>query len=226
MANKQKIVVISLGGSIIVPENVDYDFLKKFKETIHTLKGYKIVICTGGGKTARNYIDTLKKGGLNDYAQDLMGIDVTRLNAKLVASFLQNCNQNIPTTLEEIAKLLESNNIVVCGGLSPGRTSDGTTAEIAEYLKAPMFINITNVDGLFDKDPKKFKDAKLIQKISHEEFEKIISKVKEGPGQHFVLDSFAAKTARKSKIRIIILKGTDNLKKCLEEKEFVGTIIS
>lgn len=220
-----KAIVISLGGSIIVPKEVDYRFLKDFKKTILSIKNRKIVICTGGGFTARDYISALKKEKLNEYTLDLMGIEATRLNAKLLASFLQKCNQEIPITLESVKELLNTHNLVVCGGLSSGQTSDGTTAQIADYLDADEMINITNVDGLYDKDPKKYKNAKFIPKLTHKEFMKIISKVKKVPGQHFVLDSLAAEIALKAGIKVIILKGMKNLKNHITGKKFKGTVI-
>src|SRR3989338_9854780 len=219
-------IVISLGGSIIVPKEVDYKFLKEFKKTILSVKNKKIVICTGGGFTARDYIQALRKEKLNDYSQDLIGIEVTRLNAKLVASFIRKCNKEIPTTLEQVKELLQTHNIVICGGLSSGQTSDGTTATIADYLDAKEMINITNVKGLYDKDPRKFKNAKFIPKISHKEFYKMISKLKKEPGQHFVLDILAAEIAMKAKIKVVILQDMKNLKGCITKKKFVGTIIN
>jgi len=232
MKNGGKTIVISIGGSIIVPDKVDYDFLKQLKTALEKLcRRYKIVICTGGGAIARDYIRVLAREGLNEYTQDLVGIAVTRLNAKLVASFMQypkrriNCNTEIPTTLEEIAELLRVHNLVVCGGLAPGRTSDGTTASIAEYLNADTMINVTNVKGLYDKDPRTHKDAKFIPRISHKDFAKMMSAVKEMPGQHFVLDSVAAEITRKAGIKVIILKGVNNLERYLLGKRFVGTVV-
>ncbi len=223
----KKAIVISVGGSIIVPGKADYDFLKNLKATILKLsKRHKIVICAGGGSIARDYMSTLKKEKSSEYVQDLMGIEVTRLNAKLVASFIQECNQEIPTTLEAVADMLRSYDIVVCGGLAPGQTSDGTTAQIADYLSSDTMVNITNVPGLYTKDPKRHKDAKLIPRISHADFGKIMSKVNEKPGQHFVLDSLAAKISKKAKIKVIILQGMKNLENYILGKKFVGTVIS
>lgn len=218
-------IVISLGGSIIVPKEVDYKFLKSFKNTILSIKKRKIVICTGGGFIAREYMLALRKENLTEYRQDLIGIEATRLNAKLVASFLQKCSQEIPLTLERVEELLKTNNIVVCGGLSAGQTSDGTTATIANYLGAKEMINITNVDGLYDKDPRKNKNAKFIPIISHKDFMKIMSKVKRQPGQHFVLDELAARIAMKANINVIILKGMNNLKNSINGMKFKGTLI-
>ena len=121
--------------------------------------------------------------------------------------------------------MLKANNIVVCGGLGPGKTSDGTTADIARFLKAKAMYNLTNVKGLFDKDPSANKKAKFISNISREDFRKVMAMVHEKPGQHFVLDSYAEKIAREAKIRVVILKGMGNLLKAVEGKKFVGTII-
>lgn len=226
-----KTIVVSVGGSIIVPGKVDYNFLVSLREAASAIiKRNKLVICTGGGHTAREYITALRKAGADNYTQDIAGIDATRLNARLVASFLSagkkiKTNQEIPKSLEEIKALLEANDCVVCGGLGPGKTSDGTTAEIAEYLGADKVYNMTNVKGLYTKDPRKYKNAKFIPKISHEEFYKMMSKVKEKPGQHFVLDSEAERITRQSGMRVIILQGADNLQKAVEGKKFVGTLV-
>lgn len=221
-----KTVVISVGGSIIVPDKVDFSFLKRLKASIKRIaKNHKIIICTGGGATARAYITALRKAGIDKKTQDMVGIAVTRLNAKLVASFLK-ANAEIPVSLEGVKRLLRKNKVVVCGGLKPGRTSDGTTAEIARYLKANALINITNVKGLYNKDPRKHKDARFIPKISHSDFARRIAKIKEGPGQHFVLDSVAARIARKARMKVVILKSMKNLEQYLKGRSFTGTLIS
>ena len=225
-------VVISIGGSIIVPDDVDYNFLIRLKKVIYKIsKKYKIVIVTGGGKTARKYIGALRRKGASEYVQDVIGIECTRLNARLVSNFL-GINREIPKTIEETVLAISSFRVVVCGGLGKGKkigtgkTSDGTCAEIAEHIGAHLFINMTNVNGLYSKDPKKHKDAKFIPSISYKDFNKIMSKVKEKPGEHFILDSYAARIITRKKIKTIILKGVKNLQGAIEGKRFVGTVIS
>jgi len=220
-----KPIVISLGGSRIVPDKVDYKFLKKFKKLIQKHKNKKIVICCGGGSTARTYIQPLIKEKIQRKKVDKVGIATTRLNAKLVTAFLKISNPSIPITLQEVKTLLKKYNIVVCGGLKPGMTSDGTTAQIAQYLKAESLINLTNVKGLYTKDPKKFKKAKFIPKITYKDFQKFIDKLPNKPGQHFILDSLATKIVRKAKIKTIILGNLRNLNKYLSNKKFTGTTI-
>lgn len=226
-------VVISIGGSIIVPDGIDYRFLEKLKKTIFKLsKKHKIVIVTGGGKTARRYILALEKEGASENARDIVGIECTRLNARFLSSFFGVSYKDVPRTLSGVSRMLLHSRIVICGGLGRGRsvdggrTSDGTSAEIAQYIGAHLFINMTNVKGLYTKDPRKFKDAKFIPKISYKEFNKIMSKVKEKPGSHFILDSFASKIVSRKKIKTIILCGVKNLESAIEGKKYVGTLIS
>jgi len=220
-----KTVVISVGGSAINPGRINLRFLKALKRVILSYsKRNKVVLVCGGGSTARKYINALKDK--NEYVKDLIGLETTRLNAKLVASYVEKCNQEIPTHLEEVKDLLRTFNIVVASGFQPGSTSDGSAAVIADYLDAKLFINYTNVRGLYTKNPK-LKGAKFVPRISHEEFnEQYISKFNEKPGQHFILDSLAAKICRNANIKVAILTGMRNLEKCLKNNKFTGTFVS
>ncbi|MBI2148453.1 hypothetical protein HYU23_02140, partial [Candidatus Woesearchaeota archaeon] len=127
-------------------------------------------------------------------------------------------------------KQLDKKGLVFCGalGFQPNMTSDGDAAQIAEYLKADFFVNLTNVNGLFEKDPRKFKNAKLIKRISYREFLSIVDRIKYEAGQHFVLDQTAAEIINKAKIKTIIINGKnlDNFIKYLNNKRFLGTVIS
>lgn len=223
-----KKVVISLGGSLIIPDKIDEKFLRNFKKTVNNFsKKNKIVIITGGGKISRDYMDVLDREGLSIDRVCLMGMMATKMNAFLVSNFL-NANKTLPNSLTEIKNLLKKYNLVVCGsiGYHPDMTSDGTAALIAHQIKADYFINITNVNGLYNKDPRKNRDAKLIRKISFMEFSKIVDKVHYRPGQHFVLDQSGARIIRRYKIiTYIIGKDLRNLEKLLTGKKFVSTEI-
>lgn len=221
-----KKIVISLGGSVIVPNKVDYNYLLKFKKTVSKFyKKNKLVIITGGGSTARKYMD-LKRF---DYkTKSLIGIASTKLNARLVSGIF-NKGEPIPENVEQVKKSLKNSNLVICGalGMKPNSTTDGNAAEIAKEIKADLFINMTNIKGLYDKHPEKYKNAKYIPSISFNDFKKIANNIKFKAGQHFVLDQFAAKFISKYKIKtIIISQSLANLNKLLNDGDFVGTIIS
>lgn len=221
-----KQVVISLGGSVIVPDKVDYNYLLKFKKTVSGFyRKNKLVIITGGGSTARNYMN-LKRF---DYkTKSLIGIASTKLNARLVSGVFGK-KEEIPDNVKDVKKALKKSNLVICGalGMKPHSTTDGNAAEIADAINADLFINMTNIKGLYDKHPGKYKSAKYIPEISFTDFKKMAGKIKFKAGQHFVLDQFAAKLIAKNKIKtVIISQSLANLKKVLQDKKFIGTTIN
>ncbi len=226
-----KVIVVSLGGSLIFQDKINYEFLKKFKDLINKYtKTYKFVIVVGGGKTARIYMDPLKKENLSNKEVCLTGIRVTRFNARFLHKFFKKSPASmIPKSLKEVSSVLNKNKIVFCGALryKPDNTSDGTAANIAAYLKSD-FINLTNVDGLYDKDPNKNKNAKFISNISFEDFYRMANQMKYEPGQHFVLDQSASKIIKKHKIKTTILNGNNlkNIDNFLKGKKFTGTVIN
>ena len=196
--------------------------MKRFKSAVRKCK-HKIVIVVGGGRIARDYIHAL--GNKDERVRSLIGMEATRLNALLVSNFLGN--RIVPDSMRELKKLLGRKNLVVCSslGYKAGMTSDGTAADVARNIKADMLINMTNVKGLYDKDPRKNKNAKFISRINFNDFLKIVMKIKYKPGQHFVLDQTAAEIITKYKIKTVILKGVNNLEGFLREKKFIGTVI-
>ncbi|MBR9706601.1 UMP kinase [Candidatus Pacearchaeota archaeon] len=227
----KKVIIISLGGSLIVPNKIQTKYLKEIKKILlKNLKNYKFVIVCGGGSVARNYMSALDhiKDKRKVYFQSMVGIAITRLNARFVQHFFGiNQKQGIPHNILSIKKSLKKNSIVFCGGLTYQKkeTSDSAAAKIAKSLKCD-FINLTNVKGLYDKNPQKYKSAKFIHEISHKEFFKIANKIKYKPGQHFVLDQKASKIIKQNNITTYILgSNTKNLDNLLNHKHFVGTII-
>ncbi len=223
-----KKVVISLGGSIIVPDKVDYDYLKKFAKFVKKFsKKNKVVIVTGGGSTARKYIEGLRHVGSKESLLSIVGIAATRLNARLVSGVF-GLDERIPESLHGVKSALKLRNLVICGalGMQKNMTSDGNAAEVAELINADFLVNMTNVDGLYDKNPKVYKDAKFIHKISFNDFLKRVNKIKFKAGQHFVLDQSAAKIIKRAKVKTYIVgKDLKNLKNLLEGKKFIGTVI-
>lgn len=224
-----KTMVISLGGSLIVPEKIDFGFLKKFRKTLRKhYRTHKFVIVCGGGSIARKYITLLRKDKAPERDLSLAGIRVTRMNALILMElFGKEANDTLPTDMKGVKDNLQNNNVVICGALrfAQKSTSDSTSASIAHYLKS-QFINMTNVKGLYSANPLTHKNARFIPKESWKDFEKRANAMKYRSGQHFVLDQRAATLIRKHKIKTYIIgKNASNISKILKNKKFTGTLI-
>jgi uridylate kinase len=224
-----KTVVISLGGSIIIPDKVNISYLETFKKKLRKMyRTHKFVIVCGGGSIARKYIEALRRDGKSEYEQSQAGCRATRMNALLLMQiFGKEANDVLPMNIQEIENDLKKNNIVICGALryATHSTSDGTAAKVAHHLKTD-FINMTNIKGLYTANPKTNKNAKYIPNISWKDFESMALKIKYKSGQHFVLDQEAAVIIRKYRIpTYIISEDLNNLSKLLSSKKFIGTTI-
>ena len=226
---KKKVIVLSLGGSLIIPDRVDMAFLKRFKKFIlQNTKKYKFIVVCGGGSVARKYISALSEEGSSLHLQGLAGIAVTRTNARFMNYFFgMDSEKGIPHQVKDIKRLLNKQDIIFCGALTykTGATTDAQAAEIAVYFKS-NFINLTNVAGLYDKNPKEYKNAIFIPKISWKDFHKMATKEKFKPGQHFILDQTASGIIMRKKVPTYLLgKDLKHLKAVLDGKGFRGTLI-
>jgi uridylate kinase len=105
----KKVFVISLGGSLIIPNNINYSYLEKFKRIIlQATKKYKFVIVCGGGCIARKYIDALRKNSANETLQSFIGISSTRTNARFISYlFRLNPIKGIPHKTKEVKNYLK-----------------------------------------------------------------------------------------------------------------------
>lgn len=227
---KKRLWVVSLGGSLIIPDSIDVQFLEQFKRTLE--KHYansKFVIVCGGGAIARRYIAALKQENRPQKELSLAGIRATRMNALFLMQFFgKSANTSLPLNMTEVKNMTEKHNVVICGALrlSKHSTSDTTAAKLAYELKS-SFVNMTNVRGLYSADPKKHKNAGFIRSISWKDFEKKALSLKYESGQHFVLDQNASIVIRKHHIPAYILgKDLNNLSKLLARKKFIGTTIA
>jgi uridylate kinase len=227
---KKRVIVISLGGSLIIPDKVDTRFLKKFRKTIlKNTKKHKFIIVCGGGSIARKYISSLREIGINEKFQSFSGISATRMNARFMSYFFNNNQEEgIPHTMKLLDKYIKNKDVIFCGALEykPNQTSDATATEIAKHFKT-IFINLTNVPGVYTKNPLEHRDAKFIPKMSWLELYRKTNKNKYKPGQHLILDQTATKRILKNKITTYVLgKNMRNLNNLLNQRKFKGTIIS
>ena len=224
----RKIIVMSLGGSLIVPDEINTPLLNKFKQVIKkNLNKYKFVIVCGGGSIARKYIKALREQGKSEYLQSMSGIAVTRMNARFMTYFFgKDANQGIPHDMKHIASLLRRRKIVFCGALryKPDNTSDGTAASLAGFLNCE-FINITDVKGVYTSNPKTHKNAEFLKNVSWKQFNEMASKIKFKAGQHFVLDQNASKIIMKNKVPTYIIGDLGDLDRILSGKSYKGSLI-
>jgi len=225
---KNNKIVMSLGGSLIIPNGIDADFLKLFISTIkeYVSKRFSFLIITGGGKTCRKYNDYLKQI-IEPSNEDLdwLGISTTRVNAELVRICFRDLAYE-KVVLDPDAIPETDKPIVVGGGWKPGNSSDLAAIHCARSVGATKIINLSNIDYVYDSDPRKNPNAKPIKEISWNDFREIIPK-EWGPGINSPFDPIAAREAESLGYEVVILNGKniENLKNYLDNKEFIGTVI-
>lgn len=223
------IFVVSIGGSLIFNENSpDNDKIKQIADVISQMhySGKKFVLVVGGGRAARQYVDVAKSLGLNNFEQDLLGIHLTRANATLIAAAIPNASKKVLTDVQQAKEIIDEGKIPVFGGLMPLFTTDTVGALIAEYLNA-TFVNLTNVDGIYDENPNENPDAKRFDDISYKKLVAMIAQVGSSPGQNVVLDLPCCMILQRSKIPAVVLNGTDlsNFAAFVRGEQFIGTVI-
>ncbi len=202
----KKRIVIKLSGRIFSMDNVkmlkDYaSFLVKISKICQP------IIITGGGNIARHYITHARSSGADESTLDELGIEISRLNAKLLIYALKNkAYSHPPTTLQEVRHAVDDGLIVVTGGLHPGQSTNGTAALIAEKINAEQFLNATDVDGVYDKDPNKFKNAKKFKRIELKNLKNMLVHEDSIAGGYDLMDIVALKIIERSKIKTRILK--------------------
>ena len=181
-------------------------------------KTYQPIIVAGGVKIARHYISHARSSGADESTLDELGIEISRLNAKLLIYALKGkAYSHPPTTLKEAQHAVDSGLIVVAGGLHPGQSTNGTAALIAEKTKAVQFINATDVDGIYDSDPNNNKNAKMFKKIEIKKLKKILIHEDSIAGGYDLMDIVALKIIERSKIKTRVIKSDiKNLEKAIK----------
>jgi uridylate kinase len=225
----KKLIVISLGGSLIAPAiGFDIKFLKKFQSLILDFlkKDYRFILVCGGGYTARNYqVAARKIKKLENEDIDWIGIHTTRLNAHFIKILFKKF-AHIFIIKNPTEKIDWTEKILIAGGWKPGFSTDYDAVCLAKNFQAEAVINLSNIDYVFDKDPRKFKNAKKITEIDWSRFRKIVGN-KWIPGANLPFDPIAAKLAQDLNLKVCFIKGTNlgELQKVVEGKKFKGTVI-
>ena len=219
------VIALSVGGSILD----DTEYIKKLASVLKKIsKKNKLYIVAGGGKTARKYIDMCRKFDADESFLDNVGIDVTRLNAKVLIAALGDAYPKPAKDFDEAIVAGESFPVVVMGGTHPGHTTDAVTAMLAERTKSDKLIIATNVDYVYTADPKKHRNAKMLKKLTADELIEITSGTSSRAGSKSVIDPLGAKIIARSKIKTFVVNGKNlnALKNVVENKNFVGSVIA
>lgn len=227
-----KRIIISLGGSLIVPDGIDWKFLRGFKALIEEeiSSGKSFILVTGGGRTARAYIDAAGLvAPVSDEDRDWLGIHSTRLNAHLVRTvFRDHAYPRINTNPHDLDDFyLAKDPILVAAGWRPGHSTDYDAVLLGKYLDATKVINLSNISHVYDKDPSVSPDAKRFEKMTWKEFRSLVGE-EWSPGLNAPFDPIAARLAEQEGMEVAILSGKDlpNLKAYLDGESFEGTVIA
>lgn len=226
-SNKEK-VVLKLSGSIFRPDSKHTSLQKYVNLLIELNNRVQLIVVSGGGKIARLYIELARRLGADEATLDTLGIEVSRLNAQLLLTGLGNIGYpEIPRSLEAVAVAVESGKVVMCGGLHPGQSTNATSALISEKVKASKFINATDVEGIYDKDPNRNPRARLFSKLSVTECIKLLSRENTQAGTYELMDIVALKVIERSKIPTVVTKANvDYLRDIIFNRSIIGTKIT
>lgn len=223
-------VVVSLGGSVLVPGEDDARYVS---ELVVLLRGLstriKLFVVTGGGRPARYYIETGRALGMNEHTLDEFGIEVTRLNARLLGTALKGrANREPATSYAEAARLARRYPIVLMGGTQPGHTTDRVSASLARFVKASRIVNATSVDGVYTADPRRHPDARLLEHLSYEELRRLTGEGHRAAGPNIVFDPVAARVVARDRIPLRVVHGRDlkALANAILGLPFHGTLVS
>lgn len=224
--------ILSLGGSLVVPNGgVDTHFLTQFNTFIRhqiSSKQRRFFITVGGGATTRHYQEAasqVRREELDDVDRDWLGIHATRLNAQMIRTIFRDIAD--PRVIKHYEIILKIDKpVAIAAGWKPGWSTDYCAVTLCQDYGIKSVINMTNIDHVYEKDPKKFPEAKPLTTISWKKFRQMIGD-RWTPGMHAPFDPIASKLAQDLGITVKILNGKnlDNLASALDNKPFTGTTI-
>jgi uridylate kinase len=226
----QETIVMSVGGSLIVPDQIDTEFLSAFKNFIvnETAKSRRFIIIAGGGKTARRYQDAAAAvSELKSEDLDWLGLHATRLNGQLLRTIFRGLAHPVMVTNpDDVLDMPAEAQLIIAAGYRPGSSTDLRAIQIAERVRATKVINLSNTDYVYTDNPKTNPAAEKIETISWTDFRKLIPETWD-PGLSSPFDPVAAREAERLNLEVAAINGTrlDALAAYLNNESFIGTRI-
>lgn len=208
----------------------DTSILLNISNTVKSLvnQGVRIGVVTGGGATARKYISLGRELGINEAFLDLMGIWASRINAYLMLALLSDiAYMKVPESIEEFVEAWSSGKVIVTGGFQPGQSTATVASLVAEAIDADLLVIATNVDGVYEKDPRYFTDAKLLPQLTTSELRRILeSSQSVKAGTYELLDPVAIKIIERSDLRVLVMnyRKISELQKVLNGEK-IGSLV-
>jgi uridylate kinase len=223
-------VVVSLGGSVLVPGEDDARFLADLTGLLRRASSrVRLFAVTGGGRVARYYIETGRGLGVSERHLDELGIGITRMNARLLGLALRGrANPEPARTYAEAARLSRRYPVVLMAGTRPGHTTDRVSASLARFVGAARIVNATSVDGVYTADPRKDPEAHLLEHIGFEDLVRLSGEGHRTAGPSVVFDPVAARVLARDRIPLSVVRGRDlkSLEAAILGRPFHGTLVS
>ncbi len=227
-SSPSNVFVVSVGGSVLLGQKPDAENVSEITSCLNDLirQGYKLVLVIGGGKVCRDYVNAAKHLGANNFELDELGIKVSKVNASLLISAIENSFPDVLADIKQAEEVLAQGKTPVYGGIMPGFTTDAVAALLAEYLNA-TFINLSNVDGIFTADPAMHPSARMYRELSYDNLLEILYSNSMRPSQNLIIDLPAATILKRSSITAFFLNGHDmqNFRAAVQGSSFKGTIV-
>lgn len=221
-------VVVSIGGSVLVPGDDDAAYIRRLADMLREVASEaQVAVVVGGGREARRYVDMGRALGGSVRELDELGIGITRVNARLLTVALGGmANTEIPVKADDCARMSEPGRIAVMGGTEPGHTTDAVSAMIAERMGADRIVNASNVDAVYSADPRADPDAVRYERMTIAQLKEVVYQDHDA-GKSSVFDPLGVSIAMRERIDILMVNGRDleELRNAILGKPIKGTFV-
>jgi uridylate kinase len=222
-------IVVSVGGSLIVPDGIDEGFLSSLRSLLleEGTRGRAFYLVAGGGPPARAYQQAAARiaGTLDPEDADWLGIHATRLNAQLLRTIFADVAQD-RVVKNPTRGVSGDDQIIVGGGWRPGRSTDHCAVLAARPLGATKLVNLSNIDCVYAADPKTNPEARSFGTLTWPAY-RALTPDAWTPGLSAPFDPVAAREAELLGLEVVFINGhhLDEFRKYLAGEPFTGTVV-